>query len=77
MTEDEAKTKWCPFVRAQQFQPFALGVADNPAVNRGEWSVNCLASGCAVWRWRHVSGIGGHAGEISTTDGFCGLAREP
>lgn len=57
MTEEEAKKKWCPFARAQQFQSVhnvssAIGepVADNPAVNRDTMNVNCIGSACMAWR---------------------------
>lgn len=36
MTEDEAKTKWCPKAGENRF-------------NRQD--EQCLASACAVWRW--------------------------
>jgi len=41
MTEDEAKTKWCPFVRA-------AGPAD-PASG-----YLCIGSACMAWRWGAV-----------------------
>ena len=63
MTEDEAKTKWCPFVRA-------IGaVSDDAAANRwpadpdgesddsfgldssGQPHALCIASQCMAWRW--------------------------
>lgn len=53
MTEEEAKTKWCPFNR------ITPGNADYHACNnRGEvasrdatLSVNCIGSACTAWRW--------------------------
>lgn len=63
MTEDEAKTKWCPFARAAEPQRYGSPDPMVPvaAVNRGSdalrdpsWSpnTNCLASACMAWRWR-------------------------
>lgn len=61
MTEDEAKTKWCPFVRIVRLEPLpeqtkdwvhvsgvntdALGRCRIPA------SCTCIASACMAWRW--------------------------
>lgn len=64
MTEDEAKTRWCPFVR--------VGLTAGMAVNQHpEASVMedtcCRASQCMAWR---VKG-----GLLS--DGYCGLAGRP
>jgi len=44
MTEEEAKTRWCPFVgrmvaRNEELRP---GENDNP---------NCIGSACMAWRW--------------------------
>jgi hypothetical protein len=64
MTEDEAKTKWCPWAR--------LGLNQDVAVNRlidavagGEDGVydntRCIGSGCMAWR-------------MSAGKGWCGMA---
>lgn len=84
MTEEEAKTKWCP-----QMYPIAQAA---PTVTR------CIASGCMAWRWdgtKHWAVIhkdgrqqivapgttvqvpdDARTEEISDT-GFCGLAGKP
>jgi len=57
MTEDEAKTKWCPYARVA----YTLSGEDGNAlagVNRGRSHyVNsealCLGSACSQWRWEH------------------------
>lgn len=50
MTEDEAKTKWCPFVRIGS-ELSGLGSL-NRDVQLGEntMQVNCIASACMAWR---------------------------
>lgn len=50
MTEDEAKTKWCPFARVEG--PYAYG---NPAINRTAKNqpaknTRCIGSACMAWR---------------------------
>lgn len=54
MTEDEAKTKWCP----QAFKPFHIMKEDgvlsmcavNPRPDTDKPSM-CIASDCAMWAW--------------------------
>lgn len=67
MTEEDAKTKWCPFARSQDGD-------NNSGLNRGQhgkpdhWCL-CLASQCMAWRWSSpykAKGIG-----------YCGLAGKP
>lgn len=54
VTEQEAKTKWCPQVRASQ------GVGDANACNAGTSEGDrvptysrCVGSECMMWRWGH------------------------
>ena len=79
MTEDEAKTKWCPFVRVS----IATGGQDTYAVNRiaklddkdlvgNTPGTRCIASECMAWRWNpegHIPNKG--------KQGYCGLAGKP
>lgn len=69
MTEDEAKKRWCPFVRTGLTAGMSVNrhVADAPGANDGVWhETRCLASGCMAWRK--------DAPVARSMDGYCGLA---
>mgnify|MGYP000181417732 CR=1 FL=1 len=69
MTEDEAKTKWCPHVRVE------TGHIEGPAVNRSDsdWPMGrCIGSACMAWRWDAEKC---RQGQIN--HGYCGLAGKP
>lgn len=76
MTEEEAKTKWCPHVR---FQPVKDGKASGATGNRhgdssytscNPESCRCIASECMMWRSEYI-------GVHKSVKGFCGLAGKP
>jgi hypothetical protein len=48
MTEDEAKTKWCPHARHGQPDTHTYRGANIIAVNT---DAKCIASQCMAWRW--------------------------
>lgn len=64
-SEEDAKLKWCPFVRAQYFQP--PSEKQNPALNRPDWNDKCLGSACMAWHWQ----------DLAKGTGYCGLAGHP
>lgn len=68
MTEDEAKTKWCPQAR--------VGFADMGGTNsRTDGNVNCIVSACMAWRLTNLRDP--MTQEINRNDGYCGLAGSP
>jgi hypothetical protein len=72
MTEDEAKTKWCPFYRLIPETEFDEGL-DNRLIGLKEenlLSSRCLASECMAWRWDTLIADQGS----TLTHGGCGLA---
>lgn len=79
MTEEEAKTKWCPFVRAVADE--AGAEADHIGANR--WAADpglpwgntglCIGSACMAWRAKHPA----HENLYKTAEGWCGLAGVP
>ena len=74
MTEEEAKTKWCPQAGPSRFE------------RRDE---RCIASSCMAWRWNEPwtsQTEEGHGGDIvirlkrkpgEPKLGYCGLAGAP
>ena len=63
MTEAEARTKWCPFVRIGNY---LNGGSLNREAN-GEISDNmkCIGSDCMGWRW------------VNSEVGFCRIVGNP
>lgn len=61
MTEDEARTKWCPLTHTQiiVMMPKGSTFPANETAILGRY--NCIASGCMAWR----------------DPGYCGLAGDP
>lgn len=85
MTEDETKTKWCPFVRYAN-SPFS----NNATANRWKQSepadqphalnpvpCRCIGSDCMAWRWRDREPIPSNDPMYKPPRGFCGLAGKP
>ena len=80
MTEQEAKTKWCPMRRIIRIGDVRIDNTDGQ-----EFTLSCIGSACMMWRWKHHR-LGDnpmvtvHADGTSTTDapkpeqGGCGLA---
>ncbi len=64
-TEEEAKTKWCPFAPTQ-FE---------------EVTTDCIASRCMAWRWKARFGTDPvnpeNCAQLEPTHGYCGLAGRP
>jgi hypothetical protein len=68
MTEDEAKTKWCPMVRLAPLGPGESYKKSTNRMGKGDPDSCCIASDCMAWRcidregWRRPD------------RGYCGLA---
>ena len=91
MTENEAKTKWCPHARVTTYAMddgpgmTATNKTSGGAIRDG---ARCIASQCMAWRWRleytpapipelyDVQILSVTTG-ASKTDGYCGLAGAP
>jgi len=67
MTEEEAKTKWCPMARV-------IESANDPSFNRIQYKDKddvevahgsyCIATDCMMWEWLELPGEG---------EGYCGF----
>lgn len=67
MTEDEAKTKWCPFARMLSHiysqdgagRTFEGGYSYNRSPDHGEGylptGAKCIGSACMAWRWNDMT----------------------
>jgi hypothetical protein len=56
VTEQDAKTKWCPFARVPLSDAHDFGATAMAAVNRSDFSdtpeyPRCIGSACMAWRW--------------------------
>lgn len=78
MTEDEAKTKWCPETRFHVASGTVyhnrLPKTDDDTGSAKQNSANCIASDCACWVWEE----GPRGEEVMTKDGrqgHCGLIK--
>jgi hypothetical protein len=70
MTEDEAKTKWCPMRRITRIGNIKIDNTDGK-----EFTLNCIGSACMMWRFY---GDQLHRGRVGNgaplTEGYCGLS---
>ena len=73
MTEDEAKTKWCPHARVGD-----RDCAPNRDCDGTILSVHkCIASQCMAWRAVPVKSTNIDGVTIHENGGYCGLAGAP
>ena len=83
MTEQEAKTKWCPMART--VSDTRNHATANRLVDRGPSNADsdcmCLVSDCMMWRWDDKTVLSeGHFGTYTIKDythGHCGLGGKP
>lgn len=77
MTEQEARTKWCPMVRITWY-PTPAPETSISGWNRDEMNTNCMASDCMMWRW-HLRGamVDDKYDENYPLEGHCGLGGKP
>ena len=84
MTEDEAKTKWCPFVRETELRTGTWNRPGDRSRSDAE-RYNCCGSACMAWRWALSPDKAAHFNKTWKTKGepeaypvgYCGLAGKP
>ena len=67
VTEKEAASKFCPFMRRWKWEVGSDYRGDDQIAAPVYEPITCRASACMAWRWVHRG-----RGEIQT--GFCGIA---
>lgn len=82
MTEEEAKTKWCPMVRAGlKGSNTYVGInwpAGDGKVLEQEYA-KCIGSDCMMYRTglKNVPVRGPYDAAVAVETGYCGLAGKP
>ena len=69
MTEEEAKTKWCPHVRIT-----GSNTSDNTYEKLNK-EVCCIASDCMMWKWINRTEYQDNENVPNSERGYCGLAK--
>jgi hypothetical protein len=83
MTEEEAKTKWCPFARVIE-NGSASGAHNRVQLPQGTdtrapVASFCIASACMAWRLTAPIALRriDSPGTVGVATGYCGLAGAP
>lgn len=82
MTEEEAKTKWCPFSRDVTGAAMAMASFNRPFGPDYAASATCHCIGSACMAWRATDNEAGPSLPLDPfpgmkAAGFCGLAGKP
>ena len=72
MTENEAKTKWCPFKREKGSSLYPWESIPEHYGTDG----CCIGSACMMWRW-HEQYDPNTNKMLPITEGYCGLGGTP
>lgn len=73
MTEEQARTKWCPHARIVDGYSEGAGGC-NRWVNKSD-EILCIASGCMAWRWRSKRSVV-FSDRPDGDDGLTGMVNE-
>ncbi len=75
MSTEDARHKWCPYVRIDGNNRFNSSMNEGYQRNHGPY--HCLGEECMMWRRVHLHMMKGHAQSSATSHGYCGLAGKP
>jgi hypothetical protein len=76
MNEEQAKTKWCPMIRATPSFVFEDEKCVEVFGTHSGTHVNCIGSACMMWRHDRSRTVRAHK-KIIVEHGYCGLAGKP
>lgn len=71
MTEEEARTKWCPMARNAIAEDY--GSQNRETTGDMDRACCCLASDCACWMWYRSPEVCAKMNDGSQPTGGCGL----
>jgi len=77
MTEEEAKTKWCPSVQIVSYVEDGKNYAISNRKDKDSRNTNCIASDCMMWivSEKPSSWVDDYEPSPSELGGHCGLAK--
>lgn len=73
MTEDEAKTKWCPMTLCASSSALTGNRFENVAATYPNQSARCIGTACMMWRQHVPHSMDPHPEQV-LGHGYCGLA---
>ena len=76
MTEDEAKTKWCPMARFLDGDDIGGANRWRVTTHDGLAHKECLCIGSDCMMWREVERVNKQSSDLYTV-GYCGLGGTP
>lgn len=66
MTEQKARSLWCPMARVgRNVQVRGIDLFSD--------ATRCIASKCMIWRWADITSKIIDGKEVDTSSGYCGL----
>ena len=72
ITENEAHTMWCPFVRVEGSNRLNNSLTDGFEGSPAPY--HCIGNKCMMWRKNHVAHLKAGAAKGAAAHGHCGLA---